>query len=85
MPVVLKGEGHYVLTSVKEIQVTAGLVALGEKVTGCQTEESRWDCVTRSYQEQLLASCHCAPLHIRKYLPGQVIGDMIPHHLDVLS
>ena len=43
MPLVLHGEGHYVLTDIKAVAVTDQFVRLGQKVTRCQTEEDRAD------------------------------------------
>ena len=73
MPIELQGEGHYALTAVKDIKVTEEFLGLGQEVTRCQTKEARADCVSRRYQEQLLASCHCAPLHIRAHFPQEVL------------
>ena len=67
------GEGNYALTDIKEIQVTEEFLGLGQEVTSCQTKEFRADCVSRRYQEQVLASCHCAPLHIRSQFPQEVL------------
>ena len=72
MQIVLQGEGHYTLTAVKDIKVTEEFLGLGQEVTKCQTKEARADCVSRRYQEQVLASCHCAPLHIRSQFPQEV-------------
>ena len=72
VPLVLQGEGHYALTAVKDIKVTEELLGLGQEVTRCQTKEARADCVSRKYQEQVLASCHCAPLYIRAQFPQEV-------------
>ena len=72
MPLVVQGEGHYALTDVKDIKVTEELLGLGQEVTRCQTKEARADCETRRYQEQVLASCHCAPLYLRSQFPQEV-------------
>ena len=71
-PIVLQGEGHYALTAVKDIQVTEEFLGLGREVTRCQTREARADCESRRYQEQVVASCHCAPLYIRSHFPLEV-------------
>ena len=73
MPIELQGEGHYALTDVKDIKVTEEFLGLGQEITKCQTREFRADCVSRRYQEQVLASCHCAPLYIRSHFPQQVL------------
>ena len=73
MPIELEGEGHYALTAIKDIKVTEEFLGLGQKITRCQTREFRTDCVSRRYQEQVLASCHCTPLYIRHHLPQQVL------------
>ena len=75
MPLVVQGEGHYALTAVKDIKVTEDYQGLGQEVTRCQTKEARADCVSRRYQEQVLASCHCAPLHIRSHFPQEVLEE----------
>ena len=72
-PIVLQGEGHYALTAIKEIKVTEEFLGLGQEVTSCQTKEFWADCVSRRYQEQVLASCHCAPLYIRSHFPQEVL------------
>ena len=72
MPIVLEGEGHYALTAIKDIKVTEEFVGLGQEITRCQTKEFRADCVTRKHREQILRSCHCAPLYIRHHFPHQV-------------
>ena len=72
VPIVLQGEGHYALTAIKDIRVTEELVGLGQEVTRCQTREARADCESRRYQEQVVASCHCAPLYIRSHFPLEV-------------
>ena len=72
MPIVLEGEGHYALNLIKDIKVTEEFLGLGQEITRCQTREFRADCVSRRYQEQVLASCHCAPLYIRQHFPHQV-------------
>ena len=72
VPIVLQGEGYYALSSIKDIKVTEEFVGLGEEITRCQTREARADCVTRRYREQILQSCHCAPLYIRQHFPHQV-------------
>ena len=75
MPIVLQGEGHYALTDVKDIKVTEEFLGLGQEITRCQTREFRADCVSRRYQEQVLASCHCAPLYIRSHFPQEVLSE----------
>ena len=73
MPIVLQGEGHYALTLIKDIKVTEEFLGLGQEITRCQTREFRADCVSRRYQEQVLASCHCAPLYIRSQFSQEVL------------
>ena len=68
----LEGEGHYALTAIKDIKVTEEFLGLGREITRCQTRESRADCVSRRYEEQVLTSCHCAPLYIRSQFPQEV-------------
>ena len=73
MPIVLEGEGHYALNLIKDIKVTEEFLGLGQEITRCQTREFRADCVSRRYQEQVLAFCHCAPLYIRSQVPQEVL------------
>ena len=56
---VLAGEGHYALRDVKTVEVTKEFVGLGEKVTHCQTEEYRVDCLSSKYREKVLSQCQC--------------------------
>ena len=72
-PIELVGEGHYALEDIKDIKVTEEFLGLGQDITKCQTREFRADCVSRRYQEQVLASCHCAPLYIRSHFPQEVL------------
>ena len=55
----LAGEGHYALRDVKTVEVTEEFVGLGEKVTHCQTEEYRVDCLSSKYREKVLSQCQC--------------------------
>ena len=75
MPKVLQGEGHYGLGDIREIQVTKEFVGLGEKVTHCQTEEYREDCLSRKYRERVLSQCNCSPFYLRSYYGDQVRKD----------
>ena len=52
--------------------MTEEFLGLGQEITKCQTREFRADCESRRYQEQLLASCHCAPLYLRSHFPLEV-------------
>ena len=72
IPLVLEEEGFYALTDLKDVRVTEEFLGLGQEVTRCQTKEARADCETRRYQEQVLASCHCAPLYLRSHFPLEV-------------
>ena len=81
MPLVLLGEGHYVLSSIKQITVTEEFVGLGEKVTRCQTEEYRVDCLSRRFRDSLLASCKCSPWNLRSHL-GSSLQVCSPAGLD---
>ena len=72
MPIVLQGEGHYVMSDIKSIEVTQDFVGLGEKVTHCQTEEYREDCLSRKYRERVLSQCNCSPFYLRSYYGTEV-------------
>ena len=75
VPLQLNGEGHYVLTDIKNIEVTDQFVGLGRTVTRCQTEEFRLDCQARRQKEKVLSQCRCAPYSLRSHYgegPGQV-------------
>ena len=76
MPIILYGEGHYVLTAIKSIRVTEDFLGLGERTTNCQTEESRADCLTRKYQAKLVDTCHCVPFTMRSHYTEKVAGEM---------
>ena len=75
MPIVLQGEGHYVMSDIKSIEVTQDFVGLGEKVTHCQTEEYREDCLSRKYRERVLSQCNCSPFYLRSYYGTEVKRD----------
>ena len=72
MPLVLAGEGHYALSDVKTLEVTEEFVGLGEKVTHCQTEEYRVDCLSSKYREKVLSQCKCSSLSVRSHYGGEV-------------
>ena len=42
-------------------------VGLGQAVTHCQTEEAGAACLTRRYQEAVLATCGCSPFSLRSH------------------
>ena len=42
-------------------------VGLGPAVTHCQTEEAGAACLTRRYQETVLATCGCSPFSLRSH------------------
>ena len=67
VPLVLQGEGHFVLSSIKNIEVTEQFVGLGQTVTRCQSEEYRVDCEARKYRERVISLCQCSPFHLRSY------------------
>ena len=73
MPLQLNGEGHYVLTDIKNIEVTDQFVGLGRTVTRCQTEEFRLDCQARRQKEKVLSQCRCAPYSLRSHY-----GEAVP-------
>ena len=72
MPLVLQGEGHYVMSDIKNIEVTPEFVGLGEKVTRCQMEEYSEECVSRKLRERILSECNCSPFNLRSYYGDQV-------------
>ena len=73
MPLVLTGEGHYALRDVKTLEVTKEFVGLGEKVTHCQTEEYRVDCLSSKYREKVLSQCQCCPWNLRTHYGCEAI------------
>ena len=73
VPLMLEGEGHFVLTAIKDIEVTEEFVGLGHTVTRCQEEEFRLDCQARKYREKVLSQCRCAPFHLRSHYGDQVV------------
>ena len=69
---VLQGEGKYVLSAIKDIEVTDQFVQLGDTVTRCQTVEHKVDCQSRRFKEKVLSQCKCSPFHMRSYYGEQV-------------
>ena len=76
VPVLLQGEGHCGLSDIKDVEVSEEFVGLGEKVTHCQTEEFREDCLSRKYRERVLSQCNCSPFYLRSYYGNQVRRDL---------
>ena len=72
VPVVLYGEGNYALTDIKEIKVTEEFFRLGTATTGCERQKYRSECSTGRYQEEVAASCSCAPLNLKHFYSSQV-------------
>lgn len=72
VPLILTGGGHFALSGVKEVAVSEEFLGLGEETTGCQTGQSRADCLTGKYLARALNTCHCAPLNIRSHYDNQV-------------
>ena len=68
------------VTAVKDVRVTESYLSLGEEMTGCQTGEVRYDCLTRRHRDQVLTSCHCAPANLRSYY-GQEVTSHVPRDL----
>ena len=70
MPIKLYGEGDFVLSDVTSVKVTEDFLGLGQRLTNCQSEENRVDCLTRKYLERVLATCLCVPFSLRsQYSP----------------
>ena len=69
---VLQGEGKYVLSAIKDIEVTEQFLGLGDTVTLCQTEEYRVDCLSSKYREKVLSQCQCSPLSLRSHYGDEV-------------
>ena len=55
------------MSNLKVIHVTEQFLGLGEKVTHCQVEEYREDCLSRKYRERVLSQCICSPFYLRSY------------------
>ena len=68
----LRGEGHYVLSSIKHISVSEEFVGLDQTVTHCQMEEFRVDCLSRRFRDLVLATCNCAPWSLRSHFGASV-------------
>ena len=73
MPVVLQGEGQYVLSAIKTVEVTQAFVGLGEETTNCTTEEYRLDCLSRKHREKVLKDCQCSPWNLKSYYGAEVM------------
>ena len=57
---------EYNLNTVKEFNVTDDFLSINfEKRGGCQNDESKSDCKTKTYKEALLNQCKCLPFNIR--------------------
>ena len=71
--------GHYGRTDIKDVCVSKEFVGLGDAVIHCQTEETRVDCLTRKYQETVLATWGCSPFSLRSQY-GTQVGPTQHHH-----
>ena len=60
------------MSNLKVIHVTEQFLGLGEKVTQCQMEEYREDCLSRKYRERVLSQCYCSPFYLRSYYGTEV-------------
>ena len=67
VPLVLQGEGHFLLSDIKSFEVSEEFVRLDKTVTHCQMEEYREDCLSRKYRERVLSQCNCSPFYLRSY------------------
>ena len=76
MPIVLYGGGHYGLRDIKDVEVSDEFAGLGEKVSHCQREEFREDCLSRKYRDRVLSQCNCSPFYLRSYYGNQVRRDL---------
>ena len=72
MPIVLQGEGQYVLSAIKTVEVTEAFVGLGEETTDCTTEEYSLDCLSRKHREKVLKDCQCSPWNLKSYYGDEV-------------
>ena len=79
MPTILHGQGDFVLSNIKKIEVTEEFVGLGQAVTHCQTEEYREDLEERKYRERLLSQCQCVPFTLRSYYGEEVKRSSLLH------
>ena len=72
-PIKLYGAGNYLLGGIKEIKTTDSFYNLGEGTTHCQRRESREDCESRLYMDNLLTNCHCLPFWLIDFTAEQVL------------
>ena len=65
---------EYNLNTVKEIKVTDEFLSLDKDHRGgCQNDEIKSDCKTKSYRDALLKQCGCLPFNIR-------VSDLVINH-----
>ena len=63
----LYGEGDYILTNIKEIDVTDGFLSLDDTVKKCQDEKTLLDCKKEKYVEMGEKICKCIPHHLKQF------------------
>ena len=73
MPVILYGEGQYVMSDVKQIDASKAFLNLDERTKGCQNEVTLEDCWMQKYLKDGKGQCKCIPLSFKNYSTLEVI------------
>ena len=61
------GAGEYILTNIREVEVSKGLQNIFEEKEVCQNKETVKECQTRIYQKLGQERCNCTPYELRNY------------------
>ena len=64
VPLRVHGEGHYQLTSVKDVKVTQEFLSLNIEDKKCQHETTLDECRTKMYLSKMRNICKCFPYGI---------------------
>jgi hypothetical protein len=73
VPVILYGEGQYVMSDVKQVDATEAFLGLAENSRGCQNEITLEDCWMKKYLKDGIDKCKCFPLSFKNYSTHEVI------------
>ena len=73
VPVILYGEGQYVMSDVKKIDATEAFLGIAESTRGCQNEITLEDCWMKKYLNSGMDRCKCIPYSFKNYSTQEVI------------
>ena len=65
-PININLEHSYNLNAIKVVEVTDDFISLDENIIKCQNDETKDDCITRKYIEEIQRQCECLPLQLRQ-------------------